>query len=106
MLYKSCPVKPDEHDVIGLFIQPVSEESCDVHSFVLVFDETNTDVELLHFQQQIFLQDRSILENQIPRRLPLAAGQEIPSKADTSSIAYRKWLKRTGLQYGVITEGA
>ncbi len=36
--------------------------------------------DLIHFQQTIFLQDRSILENQIPRLLPLDPGMEIPTQ--------------------------
>lgn len=106
MLYKCCPIRPEENDVLGLFIQPIEEDVCDVHSFVLVFDETNDDVDLLHFQQTIFLQDRSILENQIPKRLPLKPGSEIPIKADATSMAYRRWLRKSGLRFGIFPDAA
>ncbi|TIT60733.1 MAG: aromatic ring-hydroxylating dioxygenase subunit alpha, partial [Mesorhizobium sp.] len=55
---------------------------------------------LIHFQQTIFVQDRSILENQIPGLLPLDPGMEIPTRADLTSVAYRRWLKRHGYTYG------
>ena len=84
-----------------LFIQPREETLCDVHSFILVFDEDNTDTDLLHFQQNIFLQDRMILENQMPHLLPLEPRREMPTRADASSIAFRRWLKTNGVTYGV-----
>ncbi|KKM01278.1 hypothetical protein LCGC14_1796060 [marine sediment metagenome] len=100
ILYKTCPIREGVWDLIGLFIQPIDEELCDVHSFVLVFDDDNTDTGLLHFQQTIFLQDRMILENQVPHLLPLDPRLEMPTRADASSIAYRRWLKSNGLTYG------
>ncbi len=101
ILYKTCPIREGVWDLVGLFIQPVEEDLCDVHSFVLVFDEDNSDTDLLHFQQNIFLQDRIILENQVPALLPLDPRRELPTRADTSSIAYRRWLKANGVTYGV-----
>ena len=100
ILYKTCPIREGVWDLIGLFIQPIDEELCDVHSFVLVFDDDNTDTGLLHFQQTIFLQDRMILENQVPHLLPVDPRLEMPTRADASSIAYRRWLKSNGLTYG------
>ena len=100
VLYKTCPVKPGEWDVIGIFVQPLTEELCDVWPWMALFDDTTQQAELIAFQQMIFVQDRSILENQIPRLLPLDPGMEIPTQADLTSIAYRRWLKRRGLTYG------
>ncbi len=99
ILYKTCPSRPGEWDLIGLFIQPTEKDACIVHSFVLVFDKNNSDTDLLHFQQNIFLQDRIILENQIPRQLPLDTRIEIPTRADASSIAFRRWLKANGVTW-------
>ena len=48
----------------------------------------------------IFLQDRIILENQRPVLLPLEPRSEIPTRADATSIAYRRWLKEKGVTYG------
>jgi phenylpropionate dioxygenase-like ring-hydroxylating dioxygenase large terminal subunit len=106
ILYKTCPVVEGAWDLIGLFVQPLDEEHCDVHSFVLVIDETSTDVDMLHFQQMIFVQDRSILENQVPARMPLDAAREYAVRADASSMAYRRWLRGKGLRFGVLPEGA
>jgi phenylpropionate dioxygenase-like ring-hydroxylating dioxygenase large terminal subunit len=101
VLYKTSPMRDEGvWDLIGLFIQPREQDLCDVHSFVLVFDDTNSDVQLLHFQQMIFLQDRMILENQTPALLPLDPRVELPTRADFSSITYRRWLKAKNHQYG------
>lgn len=100
VLYKTCPPRPGEWDVIALFVQPVGEEECDVWPWMALFDDTTAMTDLIHFQQMIFVQDRSILENQIPALLPLDPGKEIPTRADMLSVAYRRWLKRHGYTYG------
>lgn len=100
VLYKTCPTRPDEWDIITIFVQPLGEELCDVWPWMALYDDVTPTASLIQFQQMIFLQDRSILENQIPRLLPLDPGMEIPTQADLTSIAYRRWLKRKGLTYG------
>lgn len=100
ILYKTCPPRPGEWDVITLFVQPLDEETCEVWPWMALFDDTTSMTDLIHFQQTIFLQDRSILENQLPRLLPLDPGMEIPTRADLTSVAYRRWLKRRGYTYG------
>ena len=37
--------------------------------------------------------------------LPLEPRSEIPTRADLSSVVYRRWLKEKGLRYGT-AEGA
>lgn len=100
ILYKTCPPRPGEWDVITLFVQPLTEELCQVWPWMALFDDDSTLTDMIHFQQMIFVQDRSILENQLPAKLPLDPGLEIPTRADMTSIAYRRWLKRHGYTYG------
>ncbi|HBF28984.1 aromatic ring-hydroxylating dioxygenase subunit alpha [Rhizobium sp.] len=100
VLYKTSPPRPGEWDVITLFVQPLAEDLCDVWPWMALFDDKTPMTDLIHFQQMIFLQDRSILENQIPRLLPLDPGMEIPTRADLTSVAYRRWLKRHDYTYG------
>ncbi|MBX2880407.1 MAG: aromatic ring-hydroxylating dioxygenase subunit alpha [Granulosicoccus sp.] len=102
ILYKTCPPKPDFMDVIALFVQPLDEETCDVWPWMALYDDVSSQAELIQFQQLIFLQDRSILENQMPRKLPIDPRLEIPTRADLTSVAYRRWLKRRGAFYGAI----
>ena len=101
VLYKTSGGKADAFDLIGIFVQPRGETLSDVHCFMLVYDETSSDDYLVQWQQSIFLQDRIILENQRPLRLPLDPKAELPVRCDATSLAYRKWLREHGLTYGV-----
>ncbi len=105
LLYKTCPEQPDRQDVICLFVQPMEPERCRAHPIMFLLDARSMQSELVAFQQTIFLQDRIILENQRPRLLPLDPRAEIPTRADGSSVAYRRWLKQQGVRYGT-TAGA
>lgn len=105
MLYRVAPSAPTRRDAIALFIQPIEDDLCRAIPVEYLVDEVSTMTGMLHFEQVIFLQDRLILENQRPRTLPLEPRAEIPTRADASSVAYRRWLKERGILYGT-TEGA
>lgn len=100
MLYKTCPAVANRWDVICLFVQPLEPGRCRAHPVMLLIDDTSSLTDLVAFQQVIFLQDRIILENQRPILLPLEPRAEIPTRADSSSVAYRRWLKEKGVCYG------
>jgi len=102
VLYKSCPEDETRQDVIAVFLQPMTEERCRAHLLQSMVDSTNSITELRRFQQTIFGQDKPILENQYPKRLPLDPRAETPIRADKSAIAYRRWLSQKGITYGVI----
>jgi phenylpropionate dioxygenase-like ring-hydroxylating dioxygenase large terminal subunit len=106
LLYKTCPNADDRWDVICLFVQPMEEDLCKAHPLMLLIDDVTPLSDLIAFQLDIFLQDRIILENQRPRLLPLEPRAEIPTRADASSIAYRRWLKEKGLVYGTTLTAA
>jgi phenylpropionate dioxygenase-like ring-hydroxylating dioxygenase large terminal subunit len=105
MLYKTCVIAANRWDVICLFVQPMEEDYCRAHPVMFLLDEGTPHATLVEFQQLIFMQDRIILENQRPRLLPLEPRAEIPTRADISSVAYRRWLKEKGLTFGT-AEGA
>lgn len=100
LLYKTCPTQPERFDIITLFVQPMTQETSRAHPVMFLIDDVSPQADLIQFQQTIFLQDRIILENQRPRRLPLSSGAEIPTMADRMSVAYRRWLRDRGVQYG------
>ncbi len=102
VLYKSSPLDETRMDVIAVFLQPLGEERIRAHMMLCVLDDTNADKIIKRFQQTIFGQDKPILENQFPKRLPLDPRAETPIRADKSAIAYRRWLSQKGLTYGVI----
>ena len=104
VLYKSCPEDDTRRDVIAIFLQPMTEERCRAHLLQSMVDSVSTITELRRFQQTIFGQDKPILENQYPKRLPLDPRSETPIRADKSAIAYRRWLSPKGITYGVIPQ--
>lgn len=100
LLYKTCPLAENRWDIICLFIQPVDPGHCRVHPVMFLIDDATSQAALTRFQQLIFLQDRIILENQRPILLPLEPRSEIPTRADLTSVVYRRWLKEKGIVYG------
>jgi phenylpropionate dioxygenase-like ring-hydroxylating dioxygenase large terminal subunit len=106
LLYKTCPNSANRWDVICLFVQPLEPDRCRAHPVMFLIDDVSTTTELVNFQQLIFLQDRIILENQRPVLLPMEPRAEIPTRADASSIAYRRWLKEKGITYGTTAMAA
>lgn len=106
VLYKSSPGDPARMDVIAIFIQPLSQERVRAHMMLSLLDDDNESSHIRLFQQTIFGQDKPILENQYPKRLPLDPRAETPIRADKSAIAYRRWLSEKGITYGVIPAAA
>ncbi|MBS0353523.1 MAG: aromatic ring-hydroxylating dioxygenase subunit alpha [Proteobacteria bacterium] len=102
MLYKTAFTRPDLMDAIGLFVQPHSEEHITAYCLLAYIDDTSSINDLLSFQHTIFGQDKPILENQIPRRMPLYPGAEIPTRCDAMSTAYRRWLLDKDVTYGTV----
>ena len=102
-LYKANPVHKDKMDYIVIFIQPIDEENCIVHSFLCYLEDETSKDDVRWFMQFIFMQDKPILENQMPKKLPLSSRAETPIKADKMSIIYRRWLNEKSISYGAIT---
>ncbi len=102
LLYKTCPNDPVRPDVICLFVQPVGPAYSIAFPVMFLIDDVTPLAELAQFQQRIFVQDRIILENQYPPLLPLSGRTEIPTRADSLSVAYRRWLRASNLRYGAV----
>ena len=56
-----------------------------------------TEPVLIYFSSQ-----RAGQASQIPKRLPLAGDAELHSAADKASAAYRRYLLREGVRFGVL----
>ncbi len=105
-LYKTNPLHLERMDYIALFVQPVDEENCVAHPLLCYLKDNTNEAELRWFMQLIFAQDKPILENQLPRRLPLDPRSETPIRADASSVYYRRWLRSHNITYGAIAASA
>ncbi len=89
-------------EAISLHLQPLSETSTRAWIILAMTNFEQGDDELRNFQDTIFLQDKPIVENQQPLRLPLTPGAEVSVVCDRMSLAYRRYLKEQGLCYGVL----
>lgn len=101
ILTKVPEVQQGFHEAISLHVQPLEEEASRVWILMAMTNFEQDEATLRAFQDRIFLQDRPILEAQRPRRLPLDARAESPVRADRMSLAYRRYLRESGLRYGV-----
>jgi phenylpropionate dioxygenase-like ring-hydroxylating dioxygenase large terminal subunit len=91
-------------EAIALLPQPLTETTTRVWIIMALDDFTSDDDALRAFQDTIFLQDLPILESQSPARLPLIPGAEVSVACDRMSLAYRSYLKRQNLRYGVLRD--
>lgn len=87
-------------DVVCLFIQPLGEEHIRAHLLMILDDNHSSMTDMVLFQQKIFTQDKPVLENHLPLKLPLKDRMEIPTRADALATTYRKWLLEKDWQYG------
>ena len=88
-------------EAIGLFICPVTPSTSRVWFRLAVADFESSDDKLQAFQHTIFTQDQPVLESQLPKELPLDPRAELHSAADRMSSAYRRFLKNSGVTFGV-----
>jgi phenylpropionate dioxygenase-like ring-hydroxylating dioxygenase large terminal subunit len=86
---------------IALYVCPLTPETSRVWFRLAVADFDSPDAKLQAFQHTIFTQDRPVLESQVPKRLPLDLRAELHTTADKASSAYRRFLKGSGITFGV-----
>jgi len=103
-LYKSNPVQTGRKDFIALMVQPVSEERCVAHPLLAYLKDEIDARTVRWFMQLIFLQDRPILENHVPKRMPLDPKREISIVSDATSMIYRRWLRESGVRFGALRD--
>jgi len=104
ILTKAPEAQQDFWEAISLHVQPLEEEKSQVWLVLAVTNFEQSDEDLRAFQEKIFAGDVPILENQVPKRLPLAAGAEMPMRCDRMSQAYRRYLSDRGVRFGVIPD--
>ena len=105
MLYKTNPIEQHRWDFIALLVQPVDQEHCVAHPLLAYLKHDIDPPTIRWFMQLIFAQDKPILENQQPKRLPLDSGEELSVIGDKTSVMYRRWLREQGVNYGTTQDG-
>jgi len=76
------------------------EESLAWVVLALNYADQTSDEELRSFQDKVSAQDKAIVESQRPELLPLDLQAELHLRSDRMAIAYRRWLKDLGMEYG------
>ena len=86
---------------ILLTVRPIDEERSVAYGILSFNYETGlSDEAIITFQDEIFAQDKPIVENQKPEELPLDLQVELSLVCDRMSIAYRQYLKELGVELG------
>ena len=84
-----------------LTVTPLREDDCLVWLLVAInFGEELTDEQIVARQDKVFAQDKWIVESQRPQLIPLDLRDELHLRVDKFSVAYRRWLKELGLNWG------
>ena len=92
----------DQRLFMGYAITPVEENTSLAWAvFAMNYGFDIPEASLRAFQDTVTLQDKSVVESQRPELLPLDLQEELHLRSDRLAIAYRTWLKSTGLRYGV-----
>ncbi|GAB2181718.1 aromatic ring-hydroxylating dioxygenase subunit alpha [Denitratisoma sp. agr-D3] len=103
ILTKEPAAQDGFREAISLHLQPLTETTTRAWIILAMTNFQQSDEELRQFQDTIFLQDKPIVENQNPLRLPLVPGAEVSVVCDRMSLAYRRYLKDRGLRYGTVS---
>ncbi|QED47973.1 aromatic ring-hydroxylating dioxygenase subunit alpha [Cytobacillus dafuensis] len=91
----------DSEMTILLTVRPVDENTSVAYGILSFnYDTGTTDEEIIQFQNEIFAQDKPIVENQKPEELPLDLQVELSLVCDRMSIAYRQYLKELEVKLG------
>jgi len=91
--------------ILSIFftLTPVEEEeSIGWMSLAMNYGHEFPEDVLRQYQDLIVYQDVPIVGAQRPRRIPLDLKAEFHLPFDRAAIAYRKWLKELGVQFGTI----
>jgi phenylpropionate dioxygenase-like ring-hydroxylating dioxygenase large terminal subunit len=100
--HKANLIEPHRNDMIALLVQPPAEDACVAHLLSAYLKYDLDEAALRRFAHLIFGQDKPILENQLPKRLPLGAPSEMSVESDAASAAYRRRLRVSGIRYGAV----
>jgi len=83
-------------------LTPLAPDDCVVWLHVAInYGEDLTDAQIIDRQDQVFAQDKWIVESQSPAEISLDLNVDLHIRADKFSVAYRRWLKSLNVDWGV-----
>ncbi|MCL1990233.1 MAG: aromatic ring-hydroxylating dioxygenase subunit alpha [Defluviitaleaceae bacterium] len=101
VLFTKKDRKKETNMTIILTIRPETKDKSVAYGIMSFDYETGlSDEDHIVFQDQIFGEDKPVVENQKPEELPLDLQVELSLVSDRMSIAYRQYLKELGVVLG------
>jgi phenylpropionate dioxygenase-like ring-hydroxylating dioxygenase large terminal subunit len=92
----------EEGFAILLMVTPIEERKSLMWMWMVMNHSYDVpEQELREFQDGVAMQDLPIVESQRPELLPLDLQAELHLRSDRLAIAYRTWLGKLGLTFGV-----
>jgi phenylpropionate dioxygenase-like ring-hydroxylating dioxygenase large terminal subunit len=103
-IIRFCKAMDEKHFVMYFAITPTSETTCTWFAWMALNYENNTsDASMTAFQDSVTQDDLDVLAGVRPQKLLLDLKLGYPIiPADRFAIAYRKYLHKLGITYGVV----
>ena len=87
--------------VLVFYVTPISETESMIYTLTLMNFGKLDDKIVRDYQDFITAQDVPIVESQRPELLPMDLQEELSIRSDKISIAYRRYLKKLNISFGV-----
>jgi len=94
-------VSNKERFVLVFYVTPISETKSMIYTLTLMNFGKLDDKIVRDYQDFITAQDVPIVESQRPELLPMDLQEELSIRSDKISIAYRRYLKKMNISFGV-----
>ena len=94
-------VSKKERFVLVFYVTPISETKSMIYTLTLMNFAKLDDKIVRDYQDFITAQDVPIVESQRPELLPMDLQEELSIRSDKISIAYRRYLKKMNISFGV-----
>ena len=94
-------VSKKERFVLIFYVTPISETKSMIYTLTLMNFGKLDDKIVRDYQDFIIAQDVPIVESQRPELLPMDLQEELSIRSDKISIAYRRYLKKMNISFGV-----
>ena len=94
-------ISKKERFVLVFYVTPISETKSMIYTLTLMNFGKLDDKIVRDYQDFITAQDVPIVESQRPELLPMDLQEELSIRSDKISIAYRRYLKKMNISFGV-----
>ena len=94
-------VSKNKRFVLVFYVTPISETKSMIYTLTLMNFGKLDDKIVRDYQDFITAQDVPIVESQRPELLPMDLQEELSIRSDKISIAYRRYLKKMNISFGV-----